>query len=123
MRPSSASPAAMPVSAASLTPSMKKRPGRSRLNWSKVPIPRSEPMKTMRSSDRASSYTTSRQVLRIGALELRREARQLGFARIVLVMPMHVVLDEAHTLAFDRVTDDRRRLAGTERHAPQHGPK
>jgi len=55
----------MPMKFASLTPSMKNRSGISALNSFSVPMPKSEPMKTIRLSFFAKSYTISMQVLRL----------------------------------------------------------
>src|SRR5437763_251003 len=99
-------PAASPTRFCSLTPSMKKRDGISFLKSLSTPTPRSEPIKTTRSSCRASSNTDFRQLSRMNTpsqnrkrllrrVYCRQECSHHIVGDFVLVVPLHVVFGEA----------------------------
>src|SRR5262245_23052668 len=116
-----AMPAPIPMTPASVMPSMKARPGISsfmRLVRSGL---RSEPIYVIRGSRCARLKTISTQAGRISHAPQRflHLLDHVGLeAR--LVMPFRVVLGEVDALALHRMADHRGRTTGQERRALEH---
>src|SRR5579863_595851 len=115
-----AKPAAMPMTLASVMPSIYQRSGISFFMSPSSPGLRSEPMNSTRLSRLARSWTMLRQVWRMPLLQGGVELGHHVVGDLRLVVPVGIVLGERDALALDGMADDGARPVGGERQALEH---